>query len=108
MLIKDFIYSSSDTNQKIKELQKILSCLYDKELCFYDYKIKVVQKFGGEGKGDLAWNVYEFSNKDGTNKHNMKVDLYYCSYDGYCWDDWFDSFYEVELKEVVREEWFAK
>jgi hypothetical protein len=108
MLIKDYL---KDDDSKISELKDLLRESFYRagnKVEFYDYEITLVESFGGEGMGDSSWNVYEFSKKDGTNKHNMKVDLYYSSYEGEDWSCWYSNFYKVQPKEVLVTKWFKE
>jgi len=106
MLIKDFLKKD---DCKIVELKKALQNLNlysaGRKVEFYDYQITLLESFGGEGMGDTSWYVYEFSNKDSTDNHTMKVDLYYSSYEGEDWSCWYSSFYKVQPKEVVVTKW---
>ena len=60
-----------------------------------------VDHYGGEGRGDAFWTVYEFS-LDGVSCH-IKFDGYYTSYEGAT----FQEMFEVAPREVMRIEWFA-
>lgn len=55
---------------------------------------KRIDRYGGEGKGDDYWSVYEFSN--GNELVYVQFDGWYDSYDGSDFNEWFF----VEPKEV--------
>ena len=54
--------------------------------------------YGGEGKGDDYWSVYEFSN--GNESVYVRFDGWYASYDGSEFNEWF--FVEPKEVKVVR------
>ena len=56
--------------------------------------VKLKDGYGGEGKGDEYWTIYEFSN--GNESVYVQFDGWYASYDGSEFDEWFF----VEPKEV--------
>lgn len=75
---------------------------------FAGFDFECVDEFGGEGQGERAWYVYEITYPD-EHKEYWRADLMYYSYDGVQWDYWnIDSFYKVEKKQVIREEWVEK
>jgi hypothetical protein len=58
-------------------------------------RVKCVEQYGGEGKGDSIWAVYEV---DGE---HFRVNGWYASYDGASYDD----VEKVVAKPVVKNEW---
>jgi len=68
-----------------------------------DITFKMVEDHGGEGQGDEAWFVLEFTQGDLT--RYVRRTGYYASWDGFYWDD--GSTEEVEARPVTHNEWFA-
>ena len=72
---------------------------------FAGFNFECVDEFGGEGKGEIAWYVYEITYPDNHKEHWQAILSYY-SYDGVQWDYWsLDNFCKVKKKQVIREEW---
>lgn len=51
-------------------------------------EIKIIDSYGGEGKGDEYWHVIKLTHKNGS-EHLVKLDGYYASYTGISYGEWF-------------------
>ena len=66
--------------------------------------IEILEQYGGEGMGDTYYVVFSVTYMNETT--NYKLDGWYASHYGHEFHNW--EPYEVEKREVVREEWFRK
>jgi hypothetical protein len=92
----------------LKQILRNEGWVEDGDESFNGFKFDVIDEFGGEGKGEIAWYVYNITYPDGHNEY-WRANLSYYSYDGVQWEYWDVSNLErVVVKEVVRKEWVAE
>lgn len=56
--------------------------------------LKYTDNYGGEGKGDEYWIVFTVS--DGETIRSVKMEGYYSSHDGGYYDEWHETFPELQ------------
>lgn len=82
-----------------------VECLELEKGKIYPYSIKFVAHYGGEGRGDDYWNVYEIVDNSTGETHLVKFAGFYSSWNGV---EWYDDPYFVVPKERTIVEYVEK
>ena len=85
--VPDYDYSKGYNNRKLIGTKEVFSG-YGKELTEIGVTFDNVDSYGGEGKGDQYWCVWEFTRGDEV--VCFKFDGWYASYDGATFEDVFE------------------
>ena len=64
------------------------------ELTELGWLLKYTDGYGGEGKGDEYWFVFTVSDEEVT--RSVKMEGYYASHDGGYYDEWHETFPELQ------------
>lgn len=101
-VINDFFQEAVTVNSVQNAWIADAAIEFVKELKNIGINFYVIDSYGGEGKGDEYWSVYQFSDKE--NITYVKFDGYYQSYCGATFNEW----YFVEPKEVTVVKYLKK